>query len=157
MQVDKKFLEICKKFNENRVEYIVCGAYACKLHGIEKISGQQRFTNDYDFIVDPSEENIKKIKRALKKINPDVKDLHNDDLKKYRVIKIVGEAEIDLIAKLWQIDYKIAIDDAVIKGIQGIKIPVLSLDKLIETKINSFRERDKADVYWLKKLKKKPK
>lgn len=153
-KVDEKFLQICKKFNESKVKYIVCGAYACILHGIEEISGQQRFTNDYDFIIDPSEDNIKRIKKALKGISPDIKDLYDDDLKKYQVVKIVGETEIDLIASLWQIDYKTAIKDVVIKEIIKIKIPVLCIDKLIETKINSFMERDKANVYWLKKLKK---
>jgi hypothetical protein len=57
--------DICERFNEAQVEYVVCGAFAGKLHGIEEISKQFRPTKDYDFIVDGSKENVKKIKAAL--------------------------------------------------------------------------------------------
>ena len=154
-KIDKDFLEICRRFNENRVKYVVCGAYACKLQGIEEVSGQERWTMDYDFIIETSGENIKRIKSALREINPEVVNLKEDDPKKYQAIKIAGENEIDLISSLWEIDYKKAIEDVNIKEVEGIKIPVLSIDKLIKTKKNSFRERDKADVYWLRKIKKK--
>lgn len=151
--MNKDFLKICKRFNEYVVKYIVCGAYACKLQGIEKVSGQERLTNDFDFIVETSEDNISRIKSALKDINPKIIDLRNYDLKKYQTVKIVGKIEIDLISNLWQIDYETAIKDLEIKEIEGIEIPVLGITQLIETKKNSFRERDKADTHWLNKIK----
>lgn len=151
--IDKDFLEVCKRFNKYGVKYLVCGAYACKLQGIEEVSGQERFTNDYDFIIDSVAENIEAVKEALKDINAEAKQLREDDLKKYQSVKIVGETEIDLISNLWEIDYENAAKDMTIKEIEGIKIPVLSIDSLIKTKKNSLRERDRADVYWLKKLK----
>ncbi len=154
-KIDKQFVEICQRFNEYEVKYVVCGAYACKLHGIEEISGQERLTIDYDFIVEPSIENAKKIKDSLKSINPEIKKLRLSDIKKYQTVKIAGEIEIDLISKLWQLDYEEASKDMIIKEIGNIKIPVLSINKLIATKKNSFRERDRADVYWLNKLKKR--
>ena len=156
-KIDKEFLEICRRFNKNSVKYVVCGAYACKLYGIEKISMQERFTRDYDFIIDPSEENVKRIKSSLNVIHPEIIDLKEDDLKKYQTVKIVGENEIDLISALWGIDYEKASEDMTIKEIEGIKIPALNIDKLIETKKDSFRAKDKADVYWLKKIKDKGK
>lgn len=152
---DEVFLKICKSFSDYGVKYVVCGAYACKLHGIEEISGQERFTNDYDFIIDSSEENIKQIKSALKEINPEVINLRDDDPKKYQTVKVAGESEIDLISTLWQIDYEKASKDMIIREVESIKIPVLNIDKLIETKKDSFRERDKADTYWLNKIKEK--
>jgi len=152
-KIAETFLKICKRFNDNGVKYVVCGAYACKLYGIEEISGQERFTVDYDFIIDPSEENIKLLKEAIKDINPEVKDLRDNDLKNYQTVKVAGRSEIDLISTLWQIDYNNAIQDMIIKKVGGIKIPVLSIDKLIKTKKDSFRERDKADAYWLNKIK----
>ncbi|MEW6684957.1 MAG: hypothetical protein AB1393_01965 [Candidatus Edwardsbacteria bacterium] len=154
-RIDRTFLKVCKSFNENGVKYVVCGAYACKLHGIEEISGHERSTIDYDFIVEPLEENMKLIKEAFKNFNPEVKELHNSDLKKYQTVKIAGETEIDLISTLWQINYQKATQDLIIKEVEGIKIPVLSIDKLISTKKDSFRERDKADVFWLNKIKKR--
>lgn len=152
MDISKKFLGVCKKFNEYGVKYIVCGAYACKLHGIEKISGQKRLTNDYDFIIDTSNENIKKIKKALADTTVKIKELKGDDLKRYQTVKIVGKEEIDLISSLWRIDYKTASKNITNKRVKNIEIPVISVDNLIETKKHSFRGRDKADVYWLNKM-----
>ncbi len=153
MKIDKNFLEICKRFNKYGVKYVVCGAYACKLHGIEEISGQERFTLDYDFIIEPSAENAKRVKEALKEINPEAEKLRDDDFKNYQSVKVVGEVEIDLISTLWEVDYKTASEDMIVKEIENIKISVLSIDKLIKTKKDSFRERDKVDAYWLNKIK----
>ena len=152
MKIDKNFLEICKRFNEFGVKYVVCGAYACKLHGIEEISGQERFTIDYDFIIESSVGNTKRVRDSLKDINPEIRKLRDDDLKNYQSVKVAGDSEIDLISILWNIDYKIAAEDMIIKEIEDVKIPVLSIDKLIKTKKDSFRERDKADIYWLNKI-----
>ncbi|MDI6839851.1 MAG: hypothetical protein QMD71_03180 [bacterium] len=151
--IDKSFLEVCKRFNKYDVKYIVCGAYACKLHGIEEISKQERFTNDCDFIIEPAAENIRRIKEALKDIYPRVRELKEDEFKKCQTVKIVGKTEIDLISTLWNINYETSTQDTVIEKVEGVEIPVLSIDKLIESKKNSYRERDKADVYWLNKIK----
>lgn len=153
MKIKKDLLEICKRFNECGVKYVVCGAYACKLHEIEKVSGQVRFTQDYDFIVDSSAENMKQIKEALKDVVTQVNELKDNELVDYQTVKLVGKSEIDLIRVLWQVDYAVADKEKIIKKIEGVKIPVLSIEALIETKKDSIRERDKADVYWLKKIK----
>ncbi|RKZ22584.1 hypothetical protein DRQ18_02300 [bacterium] len=152
--MEKKFLEICKRFNQYEVEYIVCGAYACKLHGIERISGQTRITHDIDFLVDPSPENVKRIKEALKDMLKDIEDLKEEDIEKYQVIKIVGEIEIDLMSSLWDIDYEKASKRKKVIKVEGVEIPVMSIDDLIFTKEKSFREKDRVDVFWLKELKK---
>ena len=158
MKIDKEFTEICEKLNEYEVKYVVCGGYAAKLPGIEDISKQERKTLDYDFIVESLKENIEKIKEALKKINPKIKELRNDDLNKYSTVMIVSENEryfdTDLISSVWSINYKKAHQDMVIKEVNGVRIPVVSIDKLLEMKKDSIRSRDITDTYWLKKIKK---
>ena len=155
MPVDDFFSKICKKFNEKGVKYLVCGAYASILHGIERISGNIRKTTDYDFIVDSSKENVRRIKSALIEEIKEVRDLKEDDLERHETVLIVDEKQrsIDLISKLWGLDYSTAIKRAVFKEVKGIKIPVICIDDLIKTKLKSFRIKDKYDVYWLKKLK----
>ncbi len=148
--------EICKRFNKEKVNYVICGAFASILHGIEKISGQIRPTKDYDFIVDNREENINKIKRALSDLTEYAKEIRDDDLKKYITVQISDDKKniiIDLISEMWEIDYLKAKENAVMIKLKDIEIPVISIDDLIKMKEKSMRPQDKFDVYYLKKLK----
>jgi hypothetical protein len=148
--------EICKRFNDANVKYVICGAFASKLHGVEKISKQLRPTKDYDFIIESSTENVKRIKKALKGLFSKIGELRNNEFEKYATIQIVEEKHnlvIDLIAKMWGVDYKKAIKDAVIMEFEEIKVPVTSIDKLLKMKEKSYRPQDRFDTYWLKKIK----
>jgi len=157
MKIDREFIEVCRKLNEQKVKYVVCGGYAVKLHGVEEISKQERKTVDYDFIIESSQENIKKVKEALKDINPRMQELRDDDLPKYQSVKVVSGNErhfdTDLISRMWGVNYEKASEEMVMKEVEGVKIPVLSINHLLEMKKDSFRARDIADTYWLKKIK----
>ena len=59
------FLKICEKFNQVGVDYVVGGGFAIILHGLP------RMTDDVDFFVDPSPENVEKIKALSKKMHPE--------------------------------------------------------------------------------------
>ncbi|MCD5383624.1 nucleotidyltransferase [candidate division WOR-3 bacterium] len=161
MKIDKEFIEICRSLNKHGVKYVVCGGYAIKLHGVEDIAKQKRRTIDYDFIIESSEKNIEKVRIAMKDINPIVKDLRSNDLKKYSTVLIASSDDkyfdIDLISKIWEVDYKKASRDMIKKEIDGVKIPVVSLNHLLEMKKDSFRSRDITDTFWLKKIKEKSK
>jgi histone deacetylase complex regulatory component SIN3 len=147
-----RFIEICKKFNRHGVKYVVCGAWACKIHGVEKISNQKRKTADYDFVVEDSIENTQRIKKALQTITPEVKDLRETDLKKYQSVRVIGKDIIDLITKMWGVDYEKAHKDQILKKVKKVEIPVISISNLLEMKKDSHRARDIADTYWLKKI-----
>lgn len=150
------FIEICQRFNQKGVKYVVCGAFASILHGIEKISRQHRPTKDYNFIIEENEENVRKIKEALRNLFDKIDELGDDEFKNYQTIQIVEEESglvLDLIAEMWGIDYEIAIKDAVMIKIGGVNIPVLNIDHLINMKKDSPRPQDKFDIYWLTKIK----
>ena len=150
------FIEICQRFNQKAVKYVVCGAFASILHGIEKVSRQHRPTKDYDFIIEESEENVGKIKEALKNLFDKIDELRDDEFRNYPTIQIVEEESglvLDLIVKMWGIDYDVAIKDAVMIKMAGINIPVVNIDHLINMKKDSFRPQDKFDTYWLSQLK----
>lgn len=80
----KIFLDICKIFSERGVDYVIGGGFAVILHGMP------RLTNDIDFFVNPSPENVNKIKEALIDIFNDesIQEIENSDLEKYSVVKI---------------------------------------------------------------------
>src|SRR5438477_8863293 len=71
-----KVLSIVEAFNREAVEYMVFGGVAVNLHGIP------RTTEDVDFFVDPSPENVARIKRALRSIwdDPNLDEIREDDM-----------------------------------------------------------------------------
>ena len=51
------FLKLCEALNREGVKYVVIGGFAVFLHGFP------RFTEDIDLFIDPSPENISKLKK----------------------------------------------------------------------------------------------
>ena len=104
-----------------------------------------RATEDIDLLVDPSEDNISKIKSALSFL-PDnaVKEVALDDVEKYTVVRVADEVVIDLLKSACDITYEKA-------GVEyfefkGIRIPIADLSTMIQTK-QGIRPRDKEDRF----------
>ncbi len=136
---------ICSRFNSAGVKYILVGGLAINYYGLP------RATQDIDFLVDPSSDNINRIKEALLFL-PDKasEELNSDDVNQYIIVRIADEIIIDLIGKIGDLDYSSAgIEDAFIDDIQ---INIADLDTLIKTK-QGFREKDKSDLQFLLMLK----
>jgi len=109
--------------------------------------GFPRATIDIDLLVDPSDENISKIKNALSCL-PDnaAKEVSPDDVKKYEVVRVADEIVIDLLKKACDITYEKA-------GIEyfefkGTRIPIADISTMIKTK-QGIRPRDKEDLSFL--------
>ncbi|MBI5188086.1 MAG: hypothetical protein HZA07_03305 [Nitrospirae bacterium] len=112
--------------------------------------GLPRATEDIDLLVDPSTDNILRIKNALSFL-PDnaIKEVAPDDVEKYEVVRVVDEIAIDLLKKACEITYEKA-------GIEyfefkGIRIPVADISTMIKTK-QGARPRDKEDLSFLTSL-----
>jgi len=133
--------KICRRFRELGVRYVLVGGLAVNFHG------RPRMTHDIDFLVDPSPENVRKLKQALL-VLPDraAKDLRPDDLEKHGVVRVVDEIVVDLIARIGDVE----IDDAgtVVFDLEGEPVVVADLDTLIKTK-QRLREQDRNDLFFL--------
>jgi|SRR3989338_3726020 len=136
-------IKICKSLNEQGVKYLLIGGFAVILHGFI------RGTKDIDFLVDSSEENIRKAKKALS-ILPDnaIALIMDDEVSKYGVVRVADEVVVDLMAKACGIDYEQAKEGIVWMEVEGIKIPVADKAWLIRMK-DTIRPSDKMDVNYL--------
>ena len=134
---------LCRSLNEHQVNYILIGGFAVILHG------SVRGTKDIDLLVDPSEENVKKIKSAMGSL-PDnaVALIQNDEIKKYEVIRVADEIVVDLMAKACGISYQDAKSQIEWHEIDGVRIPVAQKDLLIRLK-QTVRPSDQSDVLFL--------
>jgi len=149
MNILKKLSDICKRFNENGVKYVIVGGCAVILHGLP------RTTQDIDIIIEISQENIERIKNALKGLVSSGLDeltyeLVENYVTKKGVIRI-GTDEgfyIDLIPKIGEITYEKVIKNAEKELIDDTIIIYAGLDDLIESK-KTIRAQDEKDRIFL--------
>ncbi|MBU2529066.1 nucleotidyl transferase AbiEii/AbiGii toxin family protein [bacterium] len=146
----KDLVFLCKKLNDSGVKYVLIGGFAVNYYGFSRV------TVDIDILVDTSEENISKIKKALKYLpEKAAEQIAPGDVEKYKVVRVSDEIVIDLMARACEVTYK----NANIKyfDYEGVSIPIVTLPTLIKTKQYSVRPKDKEDIRYLKEIKKQSK
>jgi len=158
------YLAIFKKLNEKGIKYIVVGGVAVNLYGIP------RMTYDIDLILDLEDEGLKKFLALLKgwgfkpKVPVNIMDFAKRD-KREDWIKNKNMKAFNLVNHKWAIsEIDVVIDspvdyDKVCKRIehinlQGVSVPVISIDDLIKMKKITNREQDKSDIRYLRRIQK---
>lgn len=139
-------IRICRSLNEQGAKYLLIGGFAVILNGYV------RGTKDIDFLIDASVENIQKIKQALSCL-PDnaIALMQDDEVEKYKVVRIADEVVVDLMAKACGIDYAEASREVETKVVDGVPIPVAQKQLLIRTK-DTVRPSDQVDVSYLRSI-----
>lgn len=143
----EKVPKIIESLNRNEVQYVIIGGYAVILHGY------LRATEDLDLVLLMTEENINKFQKALKEMydDKDIDEINYNELSEYSVIRY-GTPDnfyIDIISRIGErFDYNnISIKEQVI---DDITFKLATAESLYEMKKNTFREKDKIDIRFLK-------
>jgi predicted nucleotidyltransferase len=134
---------------QHGVRYAIFGAVALNLHGLA------RFTEDIDIFVEPTADNIERLKTALKGAleDPSIDEISADDLLgEYPAVQYNppdASFHIDILTRLGDAftfaDLKIqrvALDD--------LTVSVVTPQMLYEMKRDTVRLKDKADAHALK-------
>ena len=136
---------LCRALRAEGVRYLLIGGFAVILHGFV------RTTKDIDLLVDPSDENVAAIKRALGTL-PDnaVAEIDDGDVRRHTVVRIADEIVVDLMASACGITY----DDATAQDIEerlveDVVIPLAGKRLLIRMK-DTVRDSDRMDVGFLR-------
>lgn len=140
--------EVCNVLNTRGVRYVIVGGCAVILHGYF------RTTNDIDLLVDPSPENVVRIRDALYEIfkEEEVWEIEDEDIKKFTVLRYAPkkiDIAIDLMARIGFVDIEKALEDVEWIDLDGTRIPLCGLTTLIETK-KGVRPKDKDDLLFLR-------
>ena len=158
------YLTIFKRLNEKKIKYIVVGGIAVNLYGIP------RMTYDTDLIVDMQDKNLKALLTLLKdwgfkpKLPVNMMEfaksekrrdwIKNKNMKAFCLINPEwAMSEIDIVINT-PINYKKASKNIKYIALQNVSIPMISINDLIKMKKSSNRQQDKADMRYLKRLKK---
>lgn len=148
-ELDNALIGLCEAFNRHGVRYVVVGGFAVIMHG------RARMTEDIDFFIDDSPDNINKLKSALKTIydDPSIEEISPEVVKEYAVIRYgtPDDFNLDFIGKIGDMfSFAEVKAGAEVFEIDSIKIPVCGLEMLIRMK-ETVRDRDVRDLRFLKR------
>jgi hypothetical protein len=137
---------LCRHLNEAGVKYVVIGGFAVIL------SGYIRTTGDIDLLVESSLGNVDRIKNALLYL-PDqaVREVASHEVAEYTVVRVADEIVVDLMHKACEVTYEAAERHIQYYELEGVKIPLLKPDVLIQTKLG-IRPKDIQDRMFLEEL-----
>jgi predicted nucleotidyltransferase len=143
-------LKFLKYLNDEGVEYLIIGGVAVNIHGF------QRSTGDLDIWYNPTSENFNKLLKSFISQGYDTTDLKTSR-KPINEVVIRIPIESFYIELLPFLDGK-GIFETIAKRadsitVEGVKIPVISYDDLIECKANVHRAKDLEDIAQLEKRK----
>ena len=138
-------VDLCRALGEEGVRYLLIGGFAVVLHGFV------RTTKDIDLLVDPADDNVAAIKKALGTLPDDAVSLVEDgDVRRYSVVRVADEIVVDLMASACGITYEDAIgQDTEERRIDDVVIPLAGKRLLIRMK-DTVRDSDRMDVRFLR-------
>jgi predicted nucleotidyltransferase len=137
---------ICRSLDAAGARYVLIGGFAVILRGGE------RTTKDIDLLVDPSPDNVERLRRALSILEDDaVRDVEPTDLERYTVVRVADEVLVDLLAAACGVTWAEAAATADRVDLDGVPILVADRRTLIRTK-QTLRPSDAADRAWLESL-----
>ena len=136
------YKEMLQCLSEERVKFLLVGAYALAVHGFP------RATKDIDFFVWATPENAANLIRALVKFGAPMEGVSESDFSSEGVIFQIGNSprRIDIVTAIDGIKFDQAYAKKRIFTIEGLQVPVISLEDLITNKRASGRKQDLADV-----------
>jgi hypothetical protein len=137
--------DLCRELNNRGSRYVVVGGFAIRA------SGYNRRTMDVDLMVASDRDNEARVFAALSTL-PDnaVRELQPGELQQYDVIRVADEILVDLMVSAGGIDYEEASRDVVVREVDGVPIPFASPRLLWRMKVVTHREKDAADLLFLR-------
>ncbi len=143
---DNRVLRLCRLLNHARVRYLIAGGVAANLHG------SVRATKDVDILVPPDERNMARLLEALSALPWGLaSELDAAEIAKKPITIIGDDPRVDVLTVAWTVTWARAWPNRVVRRIEGVRVPFLSLADLTESK-KTGRPADLADIEVLKGL-----
>jgi hypothetical protein len=139
-------IALCRNLNREGARYVVIGGMAIIQAGFV------RATQDIDLLIEVTPDNLARVRRALMEL-PDhaVKDMTDDDLDRYVVVRVADEIVVDLMKSACGIEYADASREVDSVNLAGVEIPFANPKLLWKTK-QTVRDKDRQDRVFLARL-----
>jgi hypothetical protein len=150
--LEPDFRDVLSAFNDACVEYLVVGAFALAGHGIPRATG------DLDFWIRVSPDNADRVVRALTAFGaPSHLAMKEAFLAPDMVVQIgVEPVRIDILTSISGVEFDDAYRARLTADVDGVALPILSLDHLIQNKLAAGRKQDLVDVEQLEVIRRAP-
>jgi hypothetical protein len=142
MPVNPDYRELFRLLSEEKVEYLIVGAYAVTYYA------EPRYTKDLDILIRPSLENAKKAWAALERFDAPLLDIAVADLTDPELVYQIGVEpnRIDVHMGITGVDFEKAWQRRVESTYGGVPISLVSREDLITAKKASGRPQDLLDL-----------
>ncbi len=136
------FRDMLSAFSDERVEFMVVGAFALAAHGVVRATG------DIDLWIQRSAENADRVLRALVRFGAPVSTINRDDLQAPDTVLQIGVApsRVDILTSIDGLDFADAEPNREYIQVEELLIPVIGRADLIANKKATGRPQDRADV-----------
>lgn len=144
-----RITRVCGALNRAQANYLVIGGVACILHGYA------RATEDIDILIERTEANARRVLETLARVGYGVaRAWAPTELLKKPITVIGDDPRVDIFTVAWKVKYEQAAARAVSAVVDGVRIPLIGLDDLIETK-RTGRLQDAADLEVLEEIRRR--
>jgi hypothetical protein len=142
------FRDMLSALSAEGVDFLLVGAYAMAVHGMPRATG------DLDIWVRSTESNAERVMRALARFGAPLESISAADFRRPDVVVQIGVAprRLDFLTTIDGVAFDDAWRDRTSLLVDGLEIPVLSLEDLKTNKRAVGRLRDLADVEALEAL-----
>ncbi|HEY4875492.1 MAG TPA: hypothetical protein VIH86_07970 [Puia sp.] len=151
--LDDELLRFWQVLNKNKVRYIMVGGFATRFHGFN------RNTDDLDMWLEDTVENRRNLRTSFSELGyGDFSSLEMMQfLPGWTNFYIGGGIELDIMTTmkgLENISFSECLSMASIADLEGVEVPFLHINHLIDNKKIVNRPKDQVDVIELEKIRK---
>lgn len=137
--------KVLAALERERVRYVVFGAVALNLQGLP------RATEDLDLVLAPDRDNVDRLKAALRSVfdDPTIEEITADDLLgEYPAVQYAPPQvgfHIDILTRLGELySFENLVSERL--DVEGVSVPVVTLEQLYRMKRNTVRPKDWGDA-----------
>lgn len=149
---DATILQFWQALSKNEVRYIMVGGFATNIHGF------QRYTGDMDIWIEDTLPNRSKLRKAF--TDSDMGDFPMMETMQFvpgwTEFYLRNGLRVDILVGMIGLErytFEQSLSIATIAEIEGVTIPFLHINQLIENKKAVNRPKDQIDVIELEKIK----
>lgn len=142
------YKEMLQCLSGENVKFLLVGAYAVAAYGFP------RATKDIDILVRPTSDNASSLMRALARFGAPLDGVSTEDFSTEGVVFQIGNSprRIDILTRISGVEFQHAYERRRVIVLEGVEVPVISLEDLITNKRATGRTQDLADVERLESI-----
>ena len=142
MELSQDLNELLELFLSRQVRFIVVGAHALAFHGVP------RFTGDLDLLVEPGDQNARRMLDALSDFGFGGLGLTERDFTTPDQVIQLGNppSRVDILTSITGVTWQEAEEGAVNGELGSASVPFLGRSELVRNKRAAGRTRDLADL-----------